>query len=57
MKKSEEKEKIENMAKDFVNFDIPEAKSFAIMLMSAYAEGIAAGKEKERRKSTNAVVA
>lgn len=57
MTRSEKKKKIENMAKDFASFDNPEGKSFAIMLMSAYAEGVAAGKEEERRKNTNVVVA
>ena len=57
MTRNEKKEKIERMATDFVNFDNPEGKSFAIMLMSAYSEGIAAGKEEERRKHNDAVVA
>ena len=57
MTTNEKKEKIARMATDFVNFDNPEGKSFAIMLMSAYAEGIAAGKEEERRKHKDAVVA
>lgn len=57
MTRNEKKEKIERMATDFVNFDNPEGKSFAIMLMSAYAEGIAAGKEEERRKHKDVVVA
>ena len=46
MTRNEKKEKIERMATDFVNFDNPEGKSFAIMLMSAYAEALRLGKKR-----------
>lgn len=50
MTKNEKKAAIENMAEKFMSIDDLEGKSMTIMVMSAYAEGKAAGKEEERRK-------
>ena len=41
---------IESMAEKFMNIDDLEGKSMTIMVMSAYAEGKAAGKAEERRR-------
>lgn len=41
---------IEKMAEKFMGIDDLEGKSMTIMVMSAYAEGKAAGKQEERRK-------
>lgn len=45
-----EKAVIESMAEKFMNIDDLEGKSMTIMVMSAYAEGKAAGKAEERRR-------
>lgn len=50
MTKNEKKAVIESMAEKFMSIDDLEGKSMTIMVMSAYAEGKAAGKEEERRK-------
>lgn len=50
MTKNEKKAAIENMAEKFMSIDDLEGKSMTIMVMTAYAEGKAAGKEEERRK-------
>lgn len=61
MTRNEKKAMIENMAERFMSVDDLEGKSMIIMVMSAYAEGKAAGKDEERRrweeKETNATVA
>ena len=53
MTKNEKKTAIENMAEKFMGIDDLEGKSMTIMVMSAYAEGKAAGKQEERRKWEN----
>lgn len=50
MTRNEKKVMIENMAKNFMSIDNLEGKSMTIMVMSAYAEGKAAGKAEERQK-------
>lgn len=50
MTRSEKKAVIESMAERFMGIDDLEGKSMTIMMMSAYAEGKAAGKEEERRR-------
>lgn len=50
MTRNEKKTAIENMAERFMSISDPEGKSMAIMVMSAYAEGKAAGKVEERRR-------
>ena len=50
MTKKEKKAVIESMAKRFMGIDDLEGKSMTIMMMSAYAEGKAAGKAEERRR-------
>lgn len=50
MTRNEKKTVIENMAQQFMSIDDLEGKSMIIMVMSAYAEGKAAGKAEERRK-------
>lgn len=50
MTRSEKKAVIESMAEKFMNIDDLEGKSMTIMVMSAYAEGKAAGKAEERRR-------
>jgi hypothetical protein len=50
MTRNEKKTVIENMAERFMKIGDIEGKSMTIMVMSAYAEGKAAGKEEERRK-------
>ena len=46
MTRNEKKTAIENMAERFMNISDLEGKSMAIMVMSAYAEGKAAGKQR-----------
>lgn len=46
MTRNEKKAVIESMAEKFMNIDDLEGKSMTIMVMSAYAEGKAAGKAK-----------
>lgn len=50
MMKNEKKAAIESMAEQFMGIKNTNDKSMAIMLMSVYAEGKAAGKEEERRR-------
>lgn len=50
MTRNEKKEKIEKMAARFMEIDDLEKKTMTIMVMSAYAEGKAAGKAEERRR-------
>lgn len=50
MTRNEKKTAIENMAERFMSISDLEGKSMAIMVMSAYAEGKAAGKADERRR-------
>lgn len=50
MTRSEKKAVIESMAERFMGIDDLEGKSMTIMMMSAYAEGKAAGKAEERRR-------
>lgn len=50
MTKKEKKAVIESMAERFMGIDDLEGKSMTIMMMSAYAEGKAAGKAEERRR-------
>lgn len=50
MTRNEKKVVIEDMAEKFMNIDDLEGKSMAIMVMSAYTEGKAAGKAEERQK-------
>ena len=50
MTKKEKKVVIENMAEKFMGIDDFEGKSMAIMIMSAYVEGKAAGKAEERKR-------
>lgn len=50
MTRNEKKAVIEKMAERFMNIDDLEGKSMTIMVMSAYAEGKAAGKAEERRR-------
>lgn len=50
MSKDKRKEMIENMAERFMQIDNLEEKSMAMLCMSAYAEGKAAGKAEERRR-------
>lgn len=47
MTRNEKKAVIESMAEKFMNIDDLEGKSMTIMVMSAYAEGKAAGKAEE----------
>ena len=47
MTRNEKKTAIENMAERFMNISDLEGKSMAIMVMSAYAEGKAAGDRKQ----------
>lgn len=46
MTRNEKKAVIESMAEKFMNIDDLEGKSMTIMVMSAYAEGKAAGKQR-----------
>lgn len=48
MTRNEKKTAIENMAERFMSISDLEGKSMAIMVMSAYAEGKAAGKVEEQ---------
>ncbi|MEZ3486005.1 MAG: hypothetical protein K1W22_05260 [Lachnospiraceae bacterium] len=50
MTRSEKKEVIESMAEQFMSVGDNEGKSMIIMVMSAYMEGKAAGKQEERAK-------
>ncbi len=50
MTRNEKKAVIEDMAEQFMSIDSLEGKSMIIMMMSAYAEGKAAGKAEERRR-------
>lgn len=50
MTKNEKKAVIESMAERFMGIDDLEGKSMTIMMMSAYAEGKAAGKAEERAR-------
>jgi len=50
MTKKEKKAVIESMAERFMGIDDLEGKSMTIMMMSAYAEGKAAGKAEERAR-------
>lgn len=50
MTRNEKKTAIENMAERFMSISDLEGKSMAIMVMSAYAEGKAAGKAEECRR-------
>ena len=50
MTRSEKKEVIESMAEQFMSVGDNESKSMIIMVMSAYMEGKAAGKQEERAK-------
>ena len=50
MTRNEKKAVIENMAERFMSIDDLEGKSMTIMVMSAYAEGTAAGKAEGRRR-------
>lgn len=50
MAKEERKQTIEAMAEKFMSIDDLEGKSMTVMVMSAYAEGKAAGKQEERRR-------
>lgn len=50
MMKNEKKAAIERMAEQFMSIEDTNDKSMAVMLMSVYAEGKAAGKEEERRR-------
>ena len=50
MTKKEKKAVIESMTERFMGIDDLEGKSMTIMMMSAYAEGKAAGKAEERRR-------
>lgn len=50
MTRNEKKAVIEDMAERFMTIKDIEGKSMTIMVMSAYAEGKAAGKEEERQE-------
>lgn len=50
MTRSEKKQAIESMAEQFMSVGDSEGKSMIIMVMSAYMEGKAAGKQEERAK-------
>jgi hypothetical protein len=50
MTRSEKKEVIEGMAEQFMSVGDNEGKSMIIMVMSAYMEGKAAGRQEERAK-------
>ncbi len=50
MTRSEKKQVIESMAEQFMSVGDNEGKSMIIMVMSAYMEGKAAGKQEERAK-------
>lgn len=50
MTRNEKKKVIEQMAEKFTRIDDLEEKTMIVMIMSAYAEGKAAGKAEERRK-------
>jgi uncharacterized protein YcbK (DUF882 family) len=50
MTRNEKKAVIEGMAERFMTIKDIEGKSMTIMVMSAYAEGKAAGKEEERQE-------
>lgn len=50
MTRSEKKEVIESMAEQFMSVGDNEGKSMIIMVMYAYMEGKAAGKQEERAK-------
>lgn len=50
MMKNEKKAAIERLAEQFMSIEDTNDKSMAVMLMSVYAEGKAAGKEEERRR-------
>ena len=49
MTRNEKKTAIENMAERFMSISDLEGKTMAIMVMSAYAEGKAAGKVEDSR--------
>lgn len=50
MTRNEKKKVIEQMAEKFTRIDDLEEKTMIVMIMSAYAEGKAAGRAEERRK-------
>ena len=50
MTRDEKKQAINEAAKIFMGINNIEGKSMVIMVMSAYAEGKAAGKEEERKR-------
>lgn len=50
MSKDERKQMVEAMAEKFMGIDDLEGKSMSVMMMSAYAEGKAAGKQEERQR-------
>ena len=50
MTRNEKKKIIEKMTERFMSIEDLEVKSMTIMVLSAYAEGKAAGKAEERRK-------
>ena len=50
MTRNEKKDVVENMASRFMSIEDIEGKSMAMMCMSAYAEGKAAGKQEERQR-------
>lgn len=50
MTRGEKKQVIESMAEQFMSVGDNEGKSMIIMVMSAYMEGKAAGKQEERAK-------
>lgn len=50
MTRSEKKEVIESMAEQFMSVGDNDGKSMIIMVMSAYMEGKAAGRQEERAK-------
>lgn len=50
MTRDEKKATAESMAESFMRMDDLEGRSMAIMCMSAYAEGKAAGKAEERKR-------
>lgn len=50
MTRNEKKAQVESMAEYFMNTDDLEGKSMSIMVLNAYLEGKAAGKEEERKR-------
>ena len=53
MTRGEKKKVIESMAEQFMSIGDNEGKSMVIMVISAYMEGKAAGKQEERAKWLN----